>query len=101
MVAVSLTNSNRVTYVSREDFPEVSQYKWRIKQSHTGEYACTSIRNGRTVRTVRLHRLIAQRILGDFLLPTGMDVHHWDRDTMNNVRDNLSILEHSEHARAY
>ena len=101
MVAISLTNSERVAYVSDED-SDLAQYAWFLKRSHTGEYVCRSVRDGTRIKTVRLHRVVVQRMLGDIPLPCDQDIHHGpDTDTMNNTRENLTPLEHVHHAHAF
>ena len=98
MRPIPLTNSDMVAWVSDEDYPKISLHRWFLKPSAWCSYVCRSVKVGDKVRTERLHRVIAQRILGDIPLPKNMDVHHGpDENPLNNTRENLRVLEHDIH----
>lgn len=99
MITLTLTNSDKVALISDAD-ADLANYRWYLKPSEFCDYVCRSVRVGEHVRTERLHRVIAQRILGDFPLPKNFDVHHGpDENPLNNTRENLGVLEHSYHGR--
>jgi hypothetical protein len=97
MKTIPLTNSNEVALVSDEDYADVSQYRWFVKRSDHKCYVCRSVRVGNKVRTIRLQRYIAQRILGDIELTRAYDVHHV-KGYLDNQRENLGVIDHYEHA---
>jgi hypothetical protein len=97
MREIKLSNSDRVTLVSDCDYEYVSRYKWFVKSSQTCDYIATSARQGKKVKTIRLHRLVAAR--AELLLPFNTDdeVHHINADTYDNRRENLAALPQDIH----
>jgi hypothetical protein len=93
-------NTGLAVKVSLEDRGLAAAYGWYEKQSDHKSYVAASIRRGRKVKTIRLHRLIAQRM---GLLPKAgrFDVHHKDSDRGNCTRENLDVMSHITHAREH
>lgn len=90
MKTIKLSNSESVAIVFDCDYDLVSRYTWRLKKSANKSYVCTTIRENGGFRTVRLHRLIMN--------PTErQDVHHVDRNILNNQRNNLECIDHGFH----
>lgn len=97
MVAIPLVNCDAVAFVSDAD-ADLATLRWYLKQSAYCAYVCRGVKVNGKVKTVRLHRVIAQRILGDVPLPGNVDVHHGpDENPLNNTRENLGVLEHDIH----
>jgi hypothetical protein len=84
-----LTNSDMVTLVSDEDFDTASRYRWFLKSG----YAATSVRQGKIVKTIWLHRLIAT--LAEILTPENRhsEIHHVNIDRLDNRRDSLEVMD--------
>lgn len=78
--------------VSDCDVDLVSRHTWFAKKSRHGWYACTNIRIGKKVKTIRLHRLITG-------CPDDMTVDHLDRDHWMNTRENLEVVTGLENNR--
>ncbi len=81
MKEIKLTQG-MTTKVDDEDYEWLSQWKWFAKESRGGYYAARSIRHGKQVETIRMHRVIKKT-------PKGMETDHSDMDTLNNQRYNL------------
>jgi len=94
MKEIPLSNRDFTVKVSNVDFDFLNQFTWRVKHSRSGDYACRSVRNGKRVITLRMHRLIAS-CYGD------KTVDHIDGDHFNNQRDNLEIVTIEENIRRY
>lgn len=90
MKVIELTQGY-ITVVSTTDYKILKKFSWRITRSggkgrRQGEpYACTTI-NG---KKVYLHRLL----MGS---PRDMVVDHLNQQTLDNRRENLKIVTHSE-----
>ena len=98
MKSIPLVNSDKVAWVSDEDYDAVACHRWFLKPSAWCFYVCRSVKVNGKVNTERLHRVIAQRILGDVPLTREFDVHHGpDESPLNNTRENLGVLEHDIH----
>ncbi len=92
MAIKSPSHGEHTVYFDDEDLDLIKQYKWGIWKSKTGRfYAFHSWkRNGEEV-TIKMHRLVmkaASRKLID----------HIDGDTLNNKKNNLRIVEHSQNS---
>jgi len=66
--------------VSAADYDRVSRYRWYLAEREFGTYAIATIRG----REIYMHRFILD-------CPEGMDVHHKDKNGLNNKRDNICI----------
>lgn len=95
MRRVLLTNSDKMAIVSDEDYENVIQYRWFLKNNGKGTYyVARSVRRKSKVTTIHLHRFI--------MCPDdGYDVHHKNGNPLNCSRPNLECLEHKYHASAY
>jgi len=90
MKFIVLSNSDKVVMVSDEDYYLVSRYTWRLKKSSRCSYVCTSIRTGKSVQTIRMHRMIMSP--ADW-----QDIHHIDQNPLNNLRENLECIDRHAH----
>ena len=98
-IQIKLSNSDRVALIDEEDWLLVSPYTWRVKTDDRTDtlYIATSVRRGKKVETIRLHRLVMNA-------QPGMDVHHKNFDTYDNRKENLievSPDHHRGHGRDY
>jgi len=86
-----LLTQGYVAIVSKLDYKKLKKHKWAITRSagvnrKLGEpYACTKIEG----KKVYMHRFI----MGG---PKGLIVDHINRQTLDNRRENLRIVTHSE-----
>lgn len=80
-----------LTAVDDADYKELLKYKWHAhKGGDKGQpYTARSERNGKNVKTIRMHRQIMN-------CPDGMEVDHLDGDRLNNTRSNLEIVTEAE-----
>jgi len=81
--------------VSDEDYPLVSQYRWRYSynaKDSTG-YAATSYKDEDGQRIyLKMHRLILDS-------PKGIEVDHRNGDGLDNQRENIWNCTHEENVR--
>ena len=74
------------TIIDIDDFERVNEHDgtWfsQISKGMDTLYAISNIREGKSRKGLRLHRLIMNT-------PTGLVVDHIDHDTLNNTRNNL------------
>jgi len=89
-VYIKLANSSDQIMIDDEDYLLVCQYSWRLKKSAHKEYVCASRTINRKHTTVRLHRLIMNAA-------PGMDVHHINRNVLDNRKENLEELPMEQH----
>jgi hypothetical protein len=81
-------NPNAVALVDAADAALADEYSWR--RGGTGNrYAASFIRDGDSVQTLYLHRLIVGAGHGEI-------VDHVDGDPLNNRRENLRLVSRSE-----
>ena len=100
---IILTRKGEKIKVSDEDFDMLSQYTWYIDRSagKGNGYAHTNIYipdgNGDFVRNAKGHkkqqRLKMHRFICGLEKGDGKEVDHIDRDTLNNQRNNLRVIE--------
>ncbi len=79
---------------------DLAQLGWRVHIYDNGErfYVERSVAaNGRSFNA-KLHRVILARVLGRELL-FSEKVDHWDRDGLNNKRENLRLASNAENCR--
>ena len=93
MKTIPLTNSEAVVLVSDIDYEHVNQFTWFLKSAKGGFlYAARSYRENGKVKTMWLHRFLAEP-------EDGEHVHHCDHDKLNCQRDNLRSLDPVTHSR--
>lgn len=99
MAYIAMSNVMKCAEVDEEDEQICRKFSWYAKHSRNCDYPCASVRHGNRVKTLRLHRFIAQRMgileAGDSVY----EVHHIDGDRYNCMRANLTILTPEEHGR--
>jgi hypothetical protein len=84
---INLTQ-DQFTIVDDIDYEYLLQFKWYAKKERTGKfYAVRNERvNGkRKHKNIYIHRVIAERMGLDL----SCDIDHIDRDSLNNLRNNL------------
>lgn len=90
MKVIALTQGY-ITVVSNDDYKKIKKYKWCITRSagrtrKAGEpYACTYIKG----KKIYLHRFLMNS-------PEGLIVDHINHQTLDNRRENLRVVTHSE-----
>ena len=88
---VILLTKGFVAVVSKEDFRQLSKYKWHVHQSRGSKrkigqpYARTNIDG----KKVLMHR---------FIMGVSVDLHvdHRNHCTLDNRRENLEVIDHVE-----
>lgn len=88
MKQIPLTKG-KFALVDDEDFERISRWKWYCCSRG---YAARSIREGKKVRMIRMHRILNN---------TNSELHtdHIDGDRLNNQKDNLRSCTHAENMR--
>lgn len=94
MKEIHVVGSDRPAVVDDADYLLVSSYKWYALKNPNGRVyasANASRSGGKPPTSIRMHRLIMGK-------PSGLDVDHWDRDGLNNMRSNLRICSKSQNS---
>jgi len=78
--------------ISNEDFEILNEFKWRIKKPDN--YVCSKIKN----KEYLLHRYIYIEIL-KINIPDNHVIDHINNNKLDNRRENLRIVTHSENSR--
>lgn len=98
MKKIPLTNSDLFVIINNEDYNRVNQYKWFLKKAKDGKlYAARSVRIGKKVKTVWLHRFVINA-------EKYKEVHHENHNKLDCRRKNLiqlSTIEHSKESAEY
>jgi len=88
---LTLTNSDKKALIDAKNWDRVSKHSWYLKRVNPkASYVATSIRYDGKNHTVYLHRFI-------MCAEHGMDVHHKNRDPLNNLEENLEERYSPEH----
>ena len=74
--------------IDTEDLDKCLKYKWSIKKSRNTNYAMTHIGDSK----IFLHRFITEYYGND-------DIDHINRDGLDNRKENLRIVSHSDNVR--
>lgn len=88
MKEIKLTQG-MVAKVDDEDYGWLSEFNWFFDR-----YAYRTVQKNNKKRSVRMHRLIADKMFKE--IPVGLDVDHINRDKLDNRRENLRLLTRSE-----
>lgn len=86
MKSIPLTQG-MMTIVDDEDYEELSKYKWYFALGYAVRGG--PVINGKRQPLIRMHRQILK-------VPTGMEVDHISRDTLDNRRCNLRSVTHTQ-----
>jgi hypothetical protein len=82
------------TIVSSED-ADLSELNWHASKVQYGRYACRKIRINGKSKTLRMHRIILERMLNRDLDEDEF-VDHIDNDKLNNRRSNIRLATKSQ-----
>ena len=89
---ILLTNGYQVI-VNAVDYEMLNKFKWYAKKAGDGKvYAARSVRNGKKVQTIYMHRFI-------LTCPSHMEVDHKDKNRLNDCRSNLEMVTKRENLR--
>jgi len=77
--------------VDPEDLTWLVNYRWFVRKSHKMRYAIRKYRVDGKEHITRMHRQIMS-------CPDDMQVHHINGQTLDNRKENLSIIEPRLHA---
>ncbi len=80
--------------VDAADFETLSKFRWSVRWSHSRPYAIRKARAQGKQRTIFLHRLLMNA-------QSDIQIHHINRDTLDNRRANLIALSPSDHRAAH
>ena len=87
-------NHGLITTIDAID-SDLGKHRWRAELMHNRYYAKrTGKENGRK-KTLSLHRVIMERVIGRPLLK-GELVDHEDNNSLNNLRTNLRLATHAQ-----
>jgi hypothetical protein len=93
---IPLVNRPGLYAIVSEEDADLARYRWFFKPSKSVMYVVRSVRQGHKVVTVRLHRVIGERMEGRALAKT-VDVHHEGSNTLDNRREKLEVVDHDRH----
>lgn len=85
-----ILTQNQVALVDDEDYEFLNQWKWQAWVTESGNwYASRGQIKGEYTRyinrkTIKMHRLIMNA-------PDGVEVDHWDNNSLNNQKSNLRL----------
>jgi len=91
MKLIQLTRG-RVAMVDDDDFPRLSQFRWRYSGSITHGYAARVIYVNKRQVTIWMHREIMSA-------PEGIEVDHRSGNRLDNQKNNLRLATHAENSR--
>jgi len=93
MKRIPLTQG-KFALVDDSDYEDLNRYKWCVMESDNIFYALRSVRISKNKYHILMHRVILGLSRGDGLL-----TDHIDRNGLNNQRNNLRIVNHSQSSR--
>lgn len=89
-------NRNFIAFVDDEDYDRVMEHTWCVttnrvksKESH---YAITNLYEKGIKSTLTMHEFILGKV-------EGLEIDHWDTNTLNNQKTNLRHLTHRNNCR--
>jgi HNH endonuclease len=92
-------NHDEYAVVDDCDYLACEQFSWHVKRSRDQSYPCASVKVNGFVKTLRLHRFIAQRAGVLTTENMAFEVHHKNGDRFDCRRRNLVVLSPIEHGR--
>jgi len=81
---------HKAAIVDLDDYENLKKYKWYIIKQHGLPYAARKVSTNGKVYWVRMHRQIMHTL-------KGFIVHHKNRQTLDNRKQNLSNLTDEQH----
>jgi len=82
--------SGYAVIVDTDDYEKLSGHRWFAKRSAHCIYAVRKVISGGKEHLIRMHREIIHA-------PQGFDVHHKNRNTLDNRKSNLEITSPEQH----
>jgi len=91
-IEIKLANHPEPAIIDEEDYLLVANYHWRYigRTKNEYPYVVAVKRVHKVLKTFRMHRIIMNANPED-------DVHHLDRNTLNNRKKNLECRPREEH----
>ena len=83
-------NKGLFATVDATDFYELSKFHWTTRRSHSNIYAIRKYKHLGLSITVFMHRELLHAL-------PGSEVHHINRNTLDNRRSNLELMSPSRH----
>ena len=80
-----VTRCGRAVYVDQTFIEELNKYRWFILKSSAVGYVVAKVQTHRLTRYIRLHSLLTH-------CPKTLQVHHVDRNPLNNRLVNLYVV---------
>jgi len=81
---------HKAAIVDLDDFENLKQYKWYVIKQHGHPYAARKVSTNGKTYFVRMHRQVMHT-------PKGKIVHHRNRQTLDNRKQNLVNLTDKAH----
>lgn len=92
--AVDLSGYIWYWYCSDIDYKELKRYKWRLtKDGYVFRNTSIRLKGRKFPMTIRVY---AHRQIMGCTRFDGLEVDHWDRNTLNNTRENLQAMSKIE-----
>lgn len=89
-VAHIVTRNGIAVFVDAIFVDELNRYTWFILKSSAVGYVVTKIRIDGRLKYIRIHRFLTK-------CPKNLEVHHIDKNPLNNCLDNLYVVSPSNH----
>lgn len=88
--AVIQLTHGKVALIDWADLEELSKYTWHARKSFSRYYAMRKVVQNGHEFWIRMHRQLTN-------CPRGYIVHHVNRRTLDNRRDNLEVMTQQQH----
>ena len=82
--------SGLAVIIDADDYEKISGHRWFAKHSAHCVYAVRKIVSGGKEHLIRMHREIVN-------CPAGFEVHHKNKNTLDNRKENLEITSPENH----